>query len=190
MSVTEENRMIALKVREAFGGKPHVHKYWDENKKSSVDILSCEDNSFDGKLSYSTIGLSDYSIGYEDNSIPLRVELVGACDSEYFPNILATCAFNIINSKFNCSFGTIFLDVVKMYFNNGPMQHILFLTPFIWEYNLQTIKFENKEVAWLIAIPISEEERIFADRNGIGALQELFENNHINVFDLQRVSVI
>jgi antitoxin YqcF len=107
-------------------------------------------------LSYSTIGLSDYSIGYEDNSKSLRIELVGACDSKCFPNILATCAFNIINTNFRCSVGTIFLDVVKMYLNNSPMQ----------------------------------QEMKFADKNGIGALQELFEDNHINVFDLQRESII
>jgi antitoxin YqcF len=145
MSVTEEKRLIARTALEAFGGKPHVHKYWDENKKSSIDILSCEENSFEGILSYSTIGLSDYSIGYEDNSKSLRIELVGACDSKCFPNILATCAFNIINTNFRCSVGTIFLDVVKMYLNNSPMQHILFLTPFLWKDNLQTINLRKSK---------------------------------------------
>lgn len=191
MSVAEENKLIARTALNAYDGKPQVHKYWDDNNKSSVDILSCEDNSFDGILSYSTLGLSDYSIGYEKNNLPLGVELVGASDSEYFPNILATCAFNIINSKFHCSFGTIFLDVVKMYLTKSPMQHILFLSPMIWGNKFQTIKFEKKQVAWLMAIPISEEEKNFADKNGIEALQELFEENPINnIFDLHRVSVI
>lgn len=190
MTVSEENKVIAKTTLNAFEGKPKVFKYWDENNKSSVDILSCEDKNLKSILSYSTLGLSDFSIGYEENSIPLRIELVGASNCDCFPNILATCAFNIINSKFDCSFGTIFKDVVKMYLPESPMKHILFLSPFLWEDKLKTIKFEKKQVAWLMAIPISEEEKNYADHNGIKALKELFDENQINVFDLERVSII
>ncbi len=190
MSVSEENKVLARAVLNAFQGKSSVYKYWDENNKSSVDILSCEDKNFEGIFSHSTLGLSDFSIGYENNKIPLRVELMGASDFDCFPNILATCAFNIINSKFECSFGTIFKDVVKMYLPESPMKHILFLSPFLWENKLETIKFEKKQVVWLMAIPISEEEKNYADKNGIMALEELFDENQINVFDLKRASVI
>lgn len=68
MSISEENKVLARTALEAFEGKPNVFKYWDENNISSVDILSCEDKNFEGILSYSTLGLSDYSIGYEENS--------------------------------------------------------------------------------------------------------------------------
>lgn len=190
MSVSEDKKVLARTALNAFGGKPNVSKYWDDNNKSSVDILSCEDKNFEGILSYSTLGLSDFSIGYEENRIPLRVEFVGASNYDCFPNILATCAFNIINSKFDCSFGTIFKDVVKMYLPESPMKHILFLSPFLWEEKLKTVKFENKQVAWLIAIPISEEEKNYADKNGLKALEELFDDNQINVFDLERASFI
>jgi antitoxin YqcF len=190
MSVSEENKVLARTALEAFEGKPNVFKYWDENNISSVDILSCEDKKIEGILYYTTLGLSDYSSGYEENRIPLRVELVGASDFDCFPNILATCAFNIINSKFDCSFGTIFKDVVKMYLPDSPMKHILFLSPFPWEDKLKTINFEKKQVAWLMAIPISEEEKNYSDKNGLKALEELFDENQINVFDLERASII
>lgn len=190
MGVSEENKILAQTAVKAFEGKPNVFKYYDDNHKSSVDILSCEDKNFESILSYSTLGLSDFSIGYEGNGLPLRVELVGASDFECFPNILATCAFNIINSKFECSFGTTFKNVIDMYLPDSPMKHILFLSPFLWEDTLKTIKFKKKQVAWLMAIPISEEEKQFADNNGIEALEQLFEEHQINVFDLERTSVI
>lgn len=68
---------------------------------SNVDILSTIDRPYEGVTSYSTIGLSDYSIGYSIDEKPLRVEIVGASATmfELFPNVLSTCAFNIINTK-------------------------------------------------------------------------------------------
>ncbi|MFP7474562.1 suppressor of fused domain protein [Niallia taxi] len=190
MIVSQENKVLARTALKAFEGKSNVFKYWDENNISSVDILSCEDKNFEGILSYSTVGLSDFSIGYEDNRVPLRCELVGASEFDCFANIIATCAFNIINSKFDCSFGTIYKDIVKMYLPESPMKHILFLSPFLWEDKLKTINFEKKQVAWLMAIPISEDEKIYADKNGIKALEALFYENQINVFNLERDSVI
>ncbi|QHE62586.1 suppressor of fused domain protein [Rossellomorea vietnamensis] len=190
MSVSKENKEVARTAVNIFGGKPYVFKYRDDNQVSSIDILSCEDKNFEGVLSYSTLGLSDFANRYEENTIPLRVELVGASDFECFPNILATCAFNIINSNFECTFGTIFKDVVKMYLPNSSMKHILFLSPYLWGDKFNTKNFEKKEVAWLMAIPISEQEKHYADNNGVEALEELlFELNQINVFDLERTSV-
>lgn len=62
-----------------------------------MDILDAIDRPYDGITAYSTIGLSDYSIGYSVDEKPLRIEIVGASDTiyEFFPNILSTCAFSI-----------------------------------------------------------------------------------------------
>lgn len=190
MSVSEENKVLARTALDAFDGKPNVSNYWDDNNKGSVDILSCEHKNTEGILSYATLGLSDFPVGYEENRIPLRVEFVGASNFDCFPNILATCAFNIINSQFDCSFGTIFKDVVKMYLPNSPMKHILFLSPFLWEDKLKTVKFEKKQVTWLMAIPISEKEKNYLDQNGLKDLEELFDEHQINVLNLERASVI
>ncbi|MCC5801851.1 suppressor of fused domain protein [Rossellomorea vietnamensis] len=190
MSVSEENKVLAKTVLNVFGGKPNVFRYWDDNKESTIDILSCEDKTYEGISSYSTIGLSDFPLGYEENKLPLRAEFVGASDFECFPNIIATCAFNIINSRFGCAYGTIFKDVVKMYMPESPVTHIILLSPYLWGDKLKSINFENKQVAWLMAIPISEEEKQYTDNNGIEALQQLFEQNQINIFDLRRNSAI
>lgn len=192
MSVNDQKKLIARTALNAFGGKPTVTKYWDDNKHNSIDILTTIERPYEGVSSFSTIGLLDYSIGYSVDETPLRLEIVGAIGSEYanFPNILATCAFFVINSKTTCSPGTIFRDVVSMYEPSSEMKHILLVPPFLWEESLKTIDLPDKKVAWLLAVPISENEYIYASEKGTDALEDLFEKEEIDIFDLERKSVI
>lgn len=192
MSITNEQKIIAKVALDAFEGKPLVTKYWDDRKKSSIDILSCIDRPYDGITSFSTLGLSGYSIGYTTEDTPLRIEIVGTCASGYdcFSNILASCAFNIINTKFACHPGAIFQNVIEFYKSDSPLKHILFTSPFLWEDKLKTLHFPDMKVAWLLAIPISNEEFEFAKENGSDALESLFEEHQIDIFDLMRKSIV
>ncbi|MPQ45126.1 suppressor of fused domain protein [Clostridium tarantellae] len=104
--------------------------------------------------------------------------------------MLSSCAFNIINTKFSCYPGAIFKNVVEFYIPNNSMKHILFTHPFLWDDRLETLSFENKKVAWLLAVPISEEELNYANCNGLDALEELFDEKQIDIFDLNRESII
>lgn len=191
MNISNENKIIAKSALQAFGGNPQVSKYWDENNINNIDILSTIDRPYEGITSYSTIGLSDYSIEYTVNDIPLRIEIVGATASVYnlFPNVLATCAFCIINSNYLVSHGEVFQDIIKMYYPNSEMKHVLFVSPFLWE-GLKTLDFPNKKVAWLLAVPISENEYAYAQENGTNSLEELFEAKEIDIFDLERKSIL
>ncbi|MBD8037386.1 suppressor of fused domain protein [Solibacillus sp. A46] len=191
MSISNENKIIAKTALHAFGGKPCVSKYWDENNVSNIDMLSTVNRPFDGVSSYSTIGLSDHSIELTVDETPLRIEIVGAIATGYkqYPNILASCAFCIINSKFSVSHGSVFRDIIKMYYPNTEMKHILFVSPFLWE-DLNTLEFPNKKVAWLLAVPISENEYLFAQEKGTDTLEELFEQEEIDIFDLERESIL
>jgi hypothetical protein len=191
VGISSENKMIAKSALQAFGGKPSVSKYWNDNNVSNIDLLSTVNRPYDGVTSYSTIGLSDHSIDYSVEGIPLRLEIVGACSIEYehYPNILATCAFCVINSKFPISPGKIFRDIVKMYYPNSDMQHVLFVSPFLWG-DLKTLDLPNKKVAWLLSVPISENEYLFAQEKGTEALEELFEKKEIDIFDIERKSIL
>lgn len=190
LRISEKNRIIAQTALKAFGDKPTVHKYWDDNHNNSIDILSVKSREFNDEVSMSTIGLSDYSIGYEDGLLPLRIEIVGASDFDCFSNILATCAFGIINTKLRCSLGSVFKDVINMYLPDSPMNHILFLSPFLWGEELRTLDFQSEKVGWLMAVPLSEAEKNYADEQGLEALEALFEQAQINVFDLDRESIL
>ncbi|WP_399627949.1 suppressor of fused domain protein [Sporosarcina sp. SG10008] len=191
MSISNENKIIAKSALQALGGKPSVSKFWDDSNVSNIDLLSTINRPFDGVTSYSTIGLSNHSIGFTVDETPLRIEIVGASATEYgqFSNVLATCAFCIINSKFSVFHGEVFRDIIKMYYPNSEMKHMLFVSPFLWE-ELKTIDFPNKKVAWLLAVPISENEYLFAQEKGTDSLEELFGKGKIDIFDLERESIL
>jgi hypothetical protein len=192
-TVSADNRALARYIRERFGEKVSVNSYLDELEKNSLDILTCLDSPFEHITSVSTIGLSDHPIGLlDENNIHLGVEFVGACDSSFtqFDLILSTCGFNIINSHFKCRPGIIFKDVVTMYCPDFQMKHILFGPPFGWQQEFETQYFPTKTVAWLLTIPISDSEMKYADQFGVDALEDLFEKQQIDTYDLNRKSVL
>ena len=190
MSVSDDNKAITRYVRSVIGGSSVVAEYWDDAHASSVDIFSVADVPVTGVTAYATIGPSDHSIGLRVDDVPLGVEFVGAAATRYdvFPNILATCAFNIINTKMACQPGTVFPRVVEMYKADSDMKDVLFVPPFLWE--LKTLDFDSKKVAWLLAVPISEGENAYARDNGSDVLEALFEDRQIDIFDLDRTSVV
>lgn len=191
MGISNANKMIAKSALQAFGGKPSISKYWDDTNVSNIDLLTAVNRPYDGVTSYSTIGLSDHLIDYKIDGKPLRLEIVGACatENEHYPNVLATCAFCVINSKYSVSPGKVFRDIIKMYYPSIEMKHILFVSPFLWE-DLQTLDFPDKRVAWLLAIPISENEYLFAQEKGTETLEDLFEQKEIDIFDIERKSIV
>ncbi len=191
---TEENVKIFHSILTIFGDenkKCKVQTYWDEKKANWIDIVSCPDCPIENVISFATVALSDFSIGKKVDGIKLGVEIVGACDKKFdqFPNILSTCAFNIIVEHFSCFPGAIYPDVIEMYMPDSSMKHILFVPPFGWEQEFQTLSFPTKKVAWLLAVPISDVEYQFARKNGVDALETLLEEKQIDIYDLERNSV-
>jgi len=187
--ISRENKILARIARNAFSGTPKVVSYYDEKEENSIDILTCEKENF---LSYSTIGLSDHPLFIRNEEYSVRLELVGASynNIDYFENVLATASFNIINSKMECYPGKIFDNIISMYDSSKSMKHILFVPPFVWDDKLETIQLDGKKVAWLQAIPISDEERNFAQSNDSDKLEDLLEKHNADVYDLNRKSIL
>src|SRR6185436_10959584 len=77
-TIPELHRMLANVAREAFGGRPTVHRYWDEPEHSHVDVVSAADEHFRRVTSCATIGLCEHDTGLTVDGKTLRVELVGA----------------------------------------------------------------------------------------------------------------
>jgi hypothetical protein len=190
-NATESNKTLARKLARVFGGKPLVSRYWDEAERSHVDILLCEDAPSPGVVSLATIGLSDHPLVEEGKDIGVRAELVSAFGASFEEgaNIVSTAAFCVINSGWKLRPGAVFPDVVRMFRSCGEMRHLLFTPPFLWE-GLTTEELEDKTVAWLMAVPISENECRFAEQNGSSALEDQFVKHQIDVFDLNRASVL
>jgi len=188
----DNNKLIARNLLEIIGGTPKIFAYGDNNEASKINIFSSADRPDTALTAYSTIGLSEYSIGYKsEENKEIRVEFIGVCESTAidFPNIIATCAFNIINDNYSCSPGTVYPNVVREYYKNIEMEHIFFTAPFLWD-NLNDLILDDKIITWLLAVPISDNEFEFLKSNGADALEGLFEENEIDIFNINRKSVL
>lgn len=189
---TQEQRLIAKKAANVFGGEARVAEYWDNAHKSKIAILESEDSPGLGLCSYSTVGLSSYNVGYTVDDKDLRVEIVGAVKlgNDYFSNIIATCGFNIINDQFACYPGAVFPNVVSEYNRAGELRHVVFVSPGMWEQEFENIVLDDKVITWLMAVPITERELQFLQEHNLDALETVFEDNQTDVFDLTRRSAI
>ncbi len=188
--VSTENKLLARHVAGIFGGKPEVREYLHDTDPISVDILWCADRPHQGIASYSTIGLSDVPIPWGDKEFPVRLELAGACASsvDVFPNILSSAAFRMMRSGGVYHPGAAIEGYVSLYVPSTTVPHLYFTAPFLWE-ELKTFDAGAKKVTWLLAVPIADSERAYLRQHGDQALEQLFAQHQIDLFDLHRPSV-
>jgi antitoxin YqcF len=192
---TPENKALAKLALAAFGGNPEakvINYREDDNEASYIPILSCPDSPYEKFISYSTVGLSDYPMYQHDVEFHARIELVGACNHSvsWFPNLLAFCAFHIMHSGWLCRPGAVLLDANIDCIEQSIFRHVYFTAPFFWEETLKTVDFQDKKVAWLLAIPITEDEYEYCKAHGDIEFETLLESKNVDVFDLTRESSI
>lgn len=189
MAVSEENKSLARYLRDVTQGSPTVTKYWDDARASDVDIMILKDVPAGGVSTYATLALSDAATGLTSNDKPLGVEIVLALATACAEgaNMIATCGFSIKKGEVTPTPGAIIPRVLELY-GARDMKHAMLISPFLWD--LQTQFFPAKTVAWLQVLPISDAERDYALANGAEALEDRFEEHQIDVFDIDRPSVL
>jgi len=189
--VSEANRRLARALSDAFGGEFRVHAYIDDERRNSVDVLSCPDRPQRGVASFGTIGLSDHPIYRDGKEIDVRAELVGACAASFaeLPNVLASCAFEVIKARRFAAPGVIFPEAFAQYQRGGALRHVMFVPPFLWE-DLKPLRVGKKPVAWLLVVPISEAEMRLAIDEGPARLETLLEQREVDIYDPCRSSVL
>ena len=89
-----------------------------------------------------------------------------------------------------CASGIIFPDIVSMYEASSILCDVYFTYPFPWEEELKSVLIGDRQVAWLLAVPISKAESAYAQSSGPERLEACFEERAIDIFDLNRASVI
>jgi antitoxin YqcF len=191
--ITKELKEVAKHIADAFlVSKPPISRYWDDNRKSDIFVLQADDCPQTGVKSYATVGLSNHELLLDGKPLDTRVELVGACGSAFpnFDNVLATLAFNVINSNWFCAPGIIFPDVMSMDKSSVTTSDIYFTYPFLWDKKLDSTKLFGKNIAWLLAVPVSKSETEYAQKYGPQELENLFAENDIDIFNLNRQPVI
>lgn len=191
--VSAENKTIAKTIVTAVGGTPEVTRFWDEEKRYYIDLLSLQNQPTNGVMTVASLGVSDTPLYLHDKEYPVRIEMLGCCGSkqaELFPNLVATASFYIIRNHWFCAPGIIYPDIISMYYPDSPMKHLYFTTPFLWEDSLSVTELVTKKVAFLLIVPVSESERCFAVENSPRDLENIFERENIDIFDLYRKSVL
>jgi len=186
MKPTEKQKELYKKLSPMIGIEPRVIKYGDDNDKNYIFIMECPDPIDDKIKFYSTIGLSDYFL----NERKYEILFTGYSNFEEIGNILSSCAFFIINENWKITHGTVFETLVSMYYKDIDMKHVYFTTPYIWEDKLEDFEIQGDKIFFLLGIPISDAELSFKNLNGIDALENLFQEHNIDIFDINRKSII
>lgn len=171
---------------------PKVISYADETSEYSIDIYIGENRPDIGLSTYSTIGLSNYPINViAKDGREIRIEYIGMCKSSFneFPNIVASCAFNIIKDNYSCMPGMVAINAISSYCNELEMKHIYYTTPIYWD-NLQGVVLNDNIVNWLLMVPISDEELDYLNKNGEEEFEKIFEKEEVDVFDIYRKSIV
>lgn len=192
-TASEADKAIYRTLAAAFGHeRPAAFEYWDDDHRANVHVVTAEDSPDEGATSYGTLGLSNHPLILDDEEIGVRMEILGACasDVEFFGNVVATAAFNMINSGMAIVPGAIQPNVVTMYDADVSMKHLLFLPTFLWDEEPDTLQLPDKTVAFLYALPIAESERAYLTEHGLDALAGLFDDDQINVYDIDRPPVV
>ena len=190
--VSETSKLVARKVVEAFGRRPKIINHLDVGEQNSVNIAELKDCPEPGIASYSTVSLSDFPMYLGGREFESRIEIAGAAPNhvDRFVGALATAAFCIIKDKWACHPYAIFPDVMAMYDLSPTMKHVMFMEPFFWPALEDSVQFPDRLVTWLQMIPIAESEYRFAEAQSPAALGQLFEDQDIDVCDLQRKPVV
>lgn len=189
--VSPENKKLARYIAGVFGGQPHVTEYAHDTSDLTIGILWCADRPIRGVTSYSTVRLSDYPMFKDATEYPARIEIVGACATERdaFPNVLAAAAFCVMRTGTLLCPGALLPDYVSLYFPDTTVPHLYFTSPFLWADGPKRLDCGTKRVSWLMAIPISDDESTYLRQHGPDALEDLFVQRQIDVYDLQRQGV-
>lgn len=86
--------------------------------------------------------------------------------------------------------GVVFPSLVADYHLSASLAHVLWCPPFPWE-DLGAVETpDGPNVYWLIAVPISENERKLLLEQGFNVLEGLFEERGVEYFDLDRPSIV
>ena len=176
--------------RRFIGGKSEVYSYYNSDKSKSIDIMISSETQYSEVDIYSTIGLSEVEIGLKYNDKTVGVELISIGDKgdELNANILASVAFELMDTK-DCYFGKIVPNAISQYDAKYECKHVILLTPAFWEKYHQ-YEIEDKIVAWLLLVPVTNAEKMYIENNGVEAFEHILAQQNSDITDRKRQSFV
>ncbi|MNY62145.1 Suppressor of fused protein (SUFU) [compost metagenome] len=86
--------------------------------------------------------------------------------------------------------GVVIPYVFNDYLPDPRMPHIYLTVPFVWnDAHFPELRFSNLKVNWLQCISIYEDERVFINKFGGDAFDELLSEQEINTLDRNRMPI-
>ncbi len=172
-------------------GRTEIRTHRFDGRSEEALILRAPDCPVEGVTSYGSIGLSSVPQRVGDRSVP--VELIGACASDVstFGDVIASCVVTRIVTGANLVYGTLIEELRTLRSISSTLRHVVLVAPFLWDSfggGIAKDRVGERDIFWLMVLPITDEERNYLRNNGIDALESLFEEAEIDVFDINRPS--
>lgn len=165
--------------------------WYNSDESKSIDIGIIKESKYKDLKIIISIGLNSLDLHLEKDGKKVCVELIASSmndENDFLEHILSTTAFEIMDSK-KCRYGSIFENIILMYNSNLEMKHVLLLSPAIFD-EFKSIETDDKIVAWLYIVPISDNERDYIYENGIDSFDSLLEQKNVDVLDYNRKSCV
>lgn len=188
----DHTKKVFEHLEAALDAKASRFARYSNDGKDDLFVMELDDHPQTGVKTYSTVGLSRFPLMKNEKRSAVSLEIIGSCGSAFpdFNNLISASAFHVIFSKWYCCPGMIYPDVVSQCGISVTMNDVYFANPFLWDNKLHNLKVNSSTVAWLLAVPISRGESNYARKFGTDKLEELFEKEDIDIFNLNRQSVV
>lgn len=184
--IDETDKAVANVAAEAFGGEPRIRRFQDRAKTTHLDVLSCEGAPAAGYVTHSTLGLFRCENTLGDHDVRVELAAVVGADRPKMAPVLAGCGFNVMIDRWAVQPGVVFPAVFDGTALARHLRHIVWVEPIEWEQLTAVAIRPDLDVHWLLAIAISDGEREFLEREGFDAFEDLFADEEVAYYDLDR----
>ena len=185
--IDKNSKLVANYLRKAFAGTPEVQRYLAEDNVRFVDIIKTPHQD---KITYvgSIGGFKRTMKGRNSANPEIRVEFLSAVQERYteiMAQTLGYLVFCLDTEKISYHPGMIVENAIPEN-KLSNMRHIYLCDPFLWDNGLKSMCFDDFVLAFLYAMPITEEEKNFFDKNGADAFENYLQGKNVPYFDMGR----
>ncbi len=189
MTASNGSKAAVQELADTFGVAPStINAYHADGETGGVTIAVFADCPVPGINSVGTISLSDHDLKIEPADLRLEIVAVYPSTAANFPSAISDCAIASFKDGTPLRRGAVHPYVMTRYGLSTTMEHLMFTLPFSWHDGPRILTLEDQTIAWLQAVPISEAERAYAEREGAAALEDLLTKHRVDVTDLNRES--
>lgn len=187
MPPTERAQSVFAHYRLRLGvDRPPVTSFYSDDRSLSLDLMEVADLPSQGLITVATLGLSDVANASPSGDVRVELLLAAPTAVAHASNVLATTAFDVMRGPFPGAWpGALKPRAIERNQPDAAMPDVLIVSTFSWE-DLDPLP----DVHFLQVIPVHASESAYCLENGSDALEQLFEDRQIDIYDWQRAPVV